>query len=140
MKYVSIVLVAVVCGAAETKEEAADRESLQGSWSMVSGVAAGMKVDDELRMEVKGNKISFFSNGNLTVTATMRLQAEGESRLIDLSISDGGEASTTLEGIYALKQDELKLCVNLKEKDRPTEFVSKPDSPTVLVVFKRDKT
>jgi len=59
--------------------------------------------------------------------------------VIDLFFSAGGPTGMTFEEIYALKQDELKLCVNLKEKDRPTEFVNKPDSPTVLIIFKRDK-
>lgn len=139
MKYLGIVLFGVLCGAGPTKEEAAEQERLQGSWSMVSGVAAGMKVEDQLGIEVKGAKMSFYSNGKLVLTTTMRLQVEGESRLIDLSFSTGGPPETTFEGIYALKDDELKLCVNLKEKDRPTEFISKPESTTVLLICKRDK-
>ena len=43
------------------------------------------------------------------------------------------------EGIYALKGNDLKICISLKEKEWPREFTSAPGSRCLLLVLQRDK-
>jgi uncharacterized protein (TIGR03067 family) len=43
----------------------------------------------------------------------------------------------TLKGIYSLEGDSLKICFNMPDKDRPTEFAAKDGQ--VLITLKRAK-
>jgi uncharacterized protein (TIGR03067 family) len=51
----------------------------------------------------------------------------------------GPNEGKTFLAIYELKGDELRVCYDLGGKDRPTEFVSKPETPLFLVTYRREK-
>ena len=44
-----------------------------------------------------------------------------------------------MEGIYQLKDDELKICLKVLGGDRPSEFNAPEGSSIVLMVLKRNK-
>ena len=48
------------------------------------------------------------------------------------------DADERKEGIYALDDDTLTICVSRQKGDRPTVFVSKPGSDYILFVLKRE--
>jgi uncharacterized protein (TIGR03067 family) len=65
---------------------------------------------------------------------------------IDLVFTDEKNKGEKVLGIYALENDELKICLNTKfrpsKKDdpRPTEFATKSGGPgRLLFVLKREK-
>lgn len=115
-------------------------KNLEGAWSATTVEKTGMKVEGAtIQVVFKGDTLKLFEDGKRIATATIRLQVEGQSRLIDLSFSEGSVQGMTFEGIYDLNGDALKICFALKQKERPTAFVSTRESQSVLLVLARDK-
>jgi hypothetical protein len=49
------------------------------------------------------------------------------------------QKDAVLEGVYEVKGDDLKLCVMVFGKDRPTEFKSGEGSSVAMLTLKRQK-
>ena len=62
-----------------------------------------------------------------------------DSNTKHLVIAAGVQKDAVLEGIYQIKDDELTICAKVFGMERPTEFVSKEGSSTVLLVLKKEK-
>jgi uncharacterized protein (TIGR03067 family) len=113
-------------------------ERLKGTWNVVSMVLNGQ--DDP-----NGTSNSITFNGeNVTIKEPSRdskgkcaLDLSKDPKHIDLTPDDG--SGRTLLGIYALKDDELKLCIARPDAERPTQFESKEGSNLRYVVLKRMK-
>jgi uncharacterized protein (TIGR03067 family) len=140
MSILGSVLVVLCLVDAPAKDVAADGKSLQGSWTATTAENGGRKVEQAtIQVVFKDDSLRLFEENKLLATATFRLQADGEARLIDLSFTEGSIKGTHSEGIYALKGNDLRICFSLNEKERPTEFTSAPGSQFLLLVLQRDK-
>ena len=113
-----------------------DKKALQGKWDIVSVASAGKE------QKPKGAFVSF-DGGKLTFTPKLvdfsefsfNLDASKTPKTLDLKSE--GDASF---GIYELKGDDLKLCLDGREpvsKNRPKEFVA--SEHTILMVLRRVK-
>jgi uncharacterized protein (TIGR03067 family) len=127
----------------------AELERLQGSWRVVAIHTDGMAEDFERKEEI----VSLRFNGDameLVVTTRGNGEAQVErfpmtldpstmAPLIDLAL----EKDRLSEGIYQIKGDELRLCVNPVDmgtvKERPVELVSKEGTGYILVIARREK-
>ena len=120
---------------------------LDGVWQIV-----GHQTDGEPRNEAHWRKVQFLFNGNeLTFkgddilskkVAKMILVVDPSTmpRVIDMKVIAGDFKGTTLEGIYEIKEDTLKICFrNDEAKNRPTEFRTKAGSNLVLFILQREK-
>jgi len=58
---------------------------------------------------------------------------------LDITFTDGPDKGKTTLAIYELEDDTYKVCIDVGEKGRPTEFASKKGSGHVLQVLKREK-
>lgn len=136
---------AVLCSLRLAAQETAlekEQKLLAGDWEVVSAMVG--TEDDEV---AKAMKITFtFDKNKLTVKradgvalkAEFSLTLDTLPKLIDVTpVVDKGK-SPTFQGIYELKEGELKLCVNLQGKDRPTEFKS-GEANVMLIKLKRAK-
>jgi uncharacterized protein (TIGR03067 family) len=56
---------------------------------------------------------------------------------MDITIAAGSQTDATMEGIYELKDDELRICAKVFGKDRPSEFAAPEGSSIVLLTLKR---
>jgi uncharacterized protein (TIGR03067 family) len=114
-----------------------DQEKLQGKWIVESFEYNANPVEllkDAVR-EFKDDKYTLTPKaGDVINGAIKMLDSSKQPKLIDLEVN-----GQTLKGIYEVSGDSLKMCYNLNNPERPTEFVSKPDSGIVLVVHKRAK-
>lgn len=152
MKLSTVLLVAAagLLVAADGKKEtkpAAGR--LEGTWKLASaefdGAEAGMIVDlfDSARLVISGDKMAVQSADKKDrITASYTTDPKTKPASIDFKNIESEEAgSGTVEGIYVVDGDTLKLCVyhNGDEKQRPAEFKTKEGSHLYLLVFKRDK-
>ncbi len=124
-----------------------DLDRLQGAWTataltfngadfLANGKAAGF------RFAFKGDEVVVEGNDAVQkeyARLKLKLDPAAAPRLVDLTVTGGVQKDAVLEGIYELKDDELKLCVRVFGKDRPTEFASPAGASIALVVLKRDK-
>src|SRR5262245_44119464 len=96
-----------------------EMKQLQGTWKVVSIVQSGK----ELPQESLGETVTF-KDGTLTMkgrgeeepeTHQFRLDPSCTPRVIDIDESgkDFKDASSVIEGVYALDGETLKLCINV---------------------------
>jgi uncharacterized protein (TIGR03067 family) len=129
-----IFLVMLATVAAEASN--ADTQALQGKWLVTSFEYNGAQVDrmkNAIR-EFKDGKYSLTPKSGDVIEGTVSLDESKTPKTIDLDVN-----GRILRGIYQLEGDTLKLCYNLSSEERPTEFVSKPDTGLIVVVHSREK-
>jgi uncharacterized protein (TIGR03067 family) len=135
-------LLAAPLAADEKKAADKDLEALEGKWVFETLVVGGV---DEYKdgapkvvIQFKGGKGEFVE-GNVVPdyrTFKFKIDPTTDPKCLDVTFIDKGE---TMEAIYELKGDELKICVHAGGKERPTKFESPEGSPLVLAVAKRQK-
>ena len=140
-----VMALAIVAADAPKDDAKKDLEKLQGRWTMASAVHDGEELPGDLvsklKFEIKGDQFTVKGDEETAKAyskITLKLDAAPTPRLIDFVIGEGGEKGTTIEGVYEWQgADEIKVCVKLDGKERPTEFKSPENSHVVLIVFKR---
>ena len=132
-------------GTAGAQDDAAKKEmkKLEGTWATVSIEAAGQKVTDEdkiktRKLTTKGDKYTM-KVGDETVQGTVEINPSKNPKTIDIKPDTGSNKGKTLLGIYELDGDNLKICLALPGKDRPTAFATAAENRQQLVVYKREK-
>ena len=91
------------------------------------------RLKDAVR-EFKDGKYTLTPKTGDAIEGSLTLDATKQPKTIDLDVN-----GRVLKGIYELDGDSLKMCYNLNDEARPTEFVSKPDSGLIVVVHRREK-
>jgi uncharacterized protein (TIGR03067 family) len=130
--------------AAAPKDDAAkaDRDKLQGVWTVVSlevgGKEVGADETKKFKLEFKGDKV-IFTAGDDRHEGTFKLDPTAKPKAIDVMPLDGPDKGKTERGIYAFEGDTLKICGADADKERPKEFTTKEGSGRTLVVLKRAK-
>jgi uncharacterized protein (TIGR03067 family) len=121
----------------DKKKDKTDKELLQGSWKLVSGVHDGKDVPQELidkfKMTFTGDKVSV-DIGNV-IDGDFKHDPKAKPKTIDLNIM-----GKDIQGIYVFEGDNLKIC--LKQPDsagRPKEFQAPAGSEDIYLVLKRAK-
>jgi uncharacterized protein (TIGR03067 family) len=133
--------------AADGKDDAQKQmKELQGTWKATSIEFSGEKVLGDsvrdLQLVIKGNHMTVegdFPDSEKYGKLTLKIDPTTKPKLMDVTITGGDDKGTVVEAVYEVTKDELKICANPFAKDRPTEFSSKPNSSTVLAVFRRGK-
>jgi uncharacterized protein (TIGR03067 family) len=114
-----------------------DLQKLQGKWIVESFSYNGNPVEllKDATREFKEEKYTLTPKaGDVINGAVKLLDSTKLPKQVDLEVN-----GQTLKGIYEVDGEMLNMCYNLNNPERPTEFVSKPDSGIVLVVHKRVK-
>jgi len=113
-----------------------DLEKLQGKWTIESFLYNGNPVEmmKEGTRHFKEEKYMLVPKSGDGIEGTFKIDPEKKPKEIDLTVN-----GRILKGIYELDGDNLKLSYSLTGGERPTEFESKPDSGTTLIVHKRAK-
>jgi uncharacterized protein (TIGR03067 family) len=139
----ALVLVVSAVGAGSEKAKK-DLAALQGTWEVKTLEYDGKDLTGE-------HKLSFvFKGDTATVQGDPKVKKEyakvkfkldptTNPPCADLTVTAGVQIDATMEGIYELKGDELKLCVRVIGNDRPLKFESPAGSSTALVTMKRQK-
>jgi len=130
-----------LCFAADAKEKAVkqEMEKLQGTWKVLKSIKEGKAAsDDDLKdkqVVIAGDKLTG-KGGKRDETASFTIDPEKKPATIDLTFE---KAKPTIQGIYELDKDTLKICVSLGKDKRPSEFKSTGNSGTSLLVLEREK-
>jgi uncharacterized protein (TIGR03067 family) len=109
-------------------------DALDGTWKLVSGMHAGVKVPDEevakITLVVKG-EIATIGPPGATKDGKMKIDSTKKPKQIDIDAGD-----VKIEGIYELAGDSFKVCFSRKGP-RPTDFKSDANNENALMEFKR---
>ena len=130
--------------AGDGNKKALDMEyaKLEGTWQVVSLEVDGMMIPKET---IKNSKLiikskEFTMKENIaTYKGTFSIDPSKKPKTIDIKFTEGPENGNTSLGIYELDGDDLKLCLSVTTKERPTEFSAKPKSGHGFEVLKREK-
>jgi uncharacterized protein (TIGR03067 family) len=120
----------VAPGADPTKkpDPAADLKALEGTWEVVSHEVKGKKASDAghatpRKIVISAGKMDLDEKGE--AARPIKIDPTRSPKAIDVYIPDAMKARAHLKGIYALKGDELRICLPLSfEAERPTRFSS----------------
>jgi serpin B len=127
-----------------------DRDALQGRWKLVAADIEGRSEwrDNLKKIElvIKNDSLTLIPPAGPKLEATITLDPDKKPKAMDLKVTAGpgvndlGPKATgkTLEAIYALAGDELRLCWDESTLKRPAEFKSTKGGPYVMT-FQRDK-
>jgi uncharacterized protein (TIGR03067 family) len=139
MKPTAALLVCVLSIAADEKgagKKAAD--PLEGTWSIVSDISNGQTLEvgaDSPKVTFKAGKMRFEREGKPeSGVATYKLLDGQKPAAIDITPPPGKSTVAVQEGVYSVKDGELRICLG---KPRPKEFTATKD--TILITLKRDK-
>jgi uncharacterized protein (TIGR03067 family) len=122
---------------------AEDIKKLSGAWMAVAAERDGKPAPDIRghRLVFMGEKFTIFSGGKVLYQGAYKLNPGRKPAQIDFVHTAGELKGKIWQGIYELDGESLKICDNAAglDKPRPGQFLSRPDSGAVLVVFKRTK-
>ena len=98
----------------------ADSKALEGTWEYV---APDGEESVPISLEFAEGKLTIHLNASAKVAAKLKLTPDTTPGLMDLELEPNGE---TLEGIYTLKDNELRICFSEpNKKERPGAFPDK---------------
>jgi len=123
----------------------AEPHPLHGSWQLVeikTNDATLKSLDPaRFRLAFTKDKMNIYIDGKKEVATSMLLKLDDapKTKLIDLTPTDGPNKDNPSEGLYEIKGDELRICLGVSPKERPTSFEVKEETPWVLIVLKREK-
>jgi uncharacterized protein (TIGR03067 family) len=114
----------------------------EATWRFVSIEIEGRLVPEEAFKEdslvLKGKKYTMKIRGR-TTSGDFKIDPTVKPKAIDITITDGPNKDKTAKGIYELNGDTQTICVAAPGKPRPSEFVSKPESGSVIQVLRKEK-
>jgi uncharacterized protein (TIGR03067 family) len=128
----------------DSKKEPLEMEyaKLEGTWLVVSLEVEGLKIPGDTikdsRLFIKGNEFTM-KEKIATYRGNFIIDSSKKPKTIDINFTEGPEKGNTSLGIYELDGDDLKLCLTITAKNRPTEFVANPKSGHGYEVLKREK-
>jgi len=123
------------------EERRADRETIQGTWLLVSSETEGQPVPAEslktrpVRMVFEGDRVAAKMGEMSASLGTFTLDETHDPRWYDRTYPDGSPR----RGIYRLEADRLTICIAALGKDRPAAFSTKPGDGQSLLVYQREK-
>jgi uncharacterized protein (TIGR03067 family) len=128
---------------ARQRQTANDQPKLDGTWAIVSveieGAALAIDKLKESRLTIHGTKYSFRLS-ETRLEFTYRLDASRSPNAIDLIVATGPEKGKVYYGICRFEKDRYEICRStVPGHVRPTEFVTRPGSGLMMVVWQRQK-
>jgi len=129
--------------AADNEAIKKDMAQLQGEWSMMSGIADGQPMPEEMLKHMKrickGDETTVTTAGQIFLKAKIAIDPSKKPKAIDYQMTEGPTKGKKQLGIYQIDGDTLKSCFAKPGAERPTDFTSKPGEGRTLSVWKREK-
>jgi uncharacterized protein (TIGR03067 family) len=143
----SCVLALPLLLAADKAEDAVKKElaKFEGTWKTESIEYNGKQFEDlakQLRFVFKGDTGTVEGNDKVAdeyAKLKLKVDPSTTTKLVDVTVTAGVQKDAVMEGIYEIKGDELRLCLKVQGKDRPSEFKAPAGSDIALIVLKREK-
>ncbi|HKE22788.1 MAG TPA: TIGR03067 domain-containing protein [Bryobacteraceae bacterium] len=115
-----------------------DLAKLQGTWHIVALEMDGQRraAGNGAKVVVKGDRFTSIGMG-ADYKGKLVLNASDKPKAFDLKFTSGPEKGNTNLGIYELKGDRWKICLDFHGKGRPERFATKPGSGRAVEVLER---
>lgn len=113
---------------------------LAGTWSYVSGVRAGEKVEKERLIgdvKVTGDKFEIPAGPDSKFVMTYSIKSNSKSDTIDLSIESGPAPEGKAVGLVRVRGNIMTLIYEPTGENRPSEFKSTADNGCFMFTLKR---
>lgn len=124
-------------------DAAKDLEKIQGSWTATEVLYNGKDhAKLKLRFIIKKDQITVEGTADVKKEygkIGFKIDPSTMPHCFDITVSAGTQEGAKMEGIYEVKDDELKICLQVFGMDRPTEFKAPEGASTALLVLKREK-
>jgi uncharacterized protein (TIGR03067 family) len=105
----------------------------------------GTKASDEdlkkvtLLIDTDG-KATVQAEGRTYVAGTIQIDPTGNPKTMDITFTHGDAKGQTSLGIYKIEGDLVTICRATPDRDRPTDFSSKPGSGHALMTYRRQNS
>lgn len=119
-----------------------DATQIQGTWAVADAQFGGAPFPAEaakiIVLKLEGGKYEVKAES--LDKGTYTLDASATPKTLDVFGAEGPNAGKHYLGIYELHGDVLKVCYQLGEGPRPTEFKSPAGTKVFLVTYQRKKS
>src|SRR5262245_25451336 len=138
-------------GAGQEDPTKNDLQRLQGKWELVSAMYDGKPstpspVSGKEIWTIAKNKVIYppprTEDGKVASPSAedeMTLDAAKKPKAMDIRQIRKGKEPKVAKAIYAFDGDQVKICVDMRNKGRPEDFECKPGSGRSLIILKRAK-
>jgi uncharacterized protein (TIGR03067 family) len=145
LRVLAIVAAGLLIAAGKEGKKVA-KDSLIGTWKIESLEQGGKKLDLAQAQEAP-SKIMFDDKKIIATvkdeehTVSYTIDATKKPKEIDMTPQDGPNKDRTMKGIYELKGDTLRICLNPEDTtaERPKKLATEEGSRVVIATFKRVK-
>ncbi len=131
---VLVLAAGLMLAADDPKKEA---EKFAGTWGVVAAERDGQphdKIKND-KLVIAADKITIKTSSG-DEDATFTVDPAKKPKTIDVK---PGKENVTIQGIYEIDGDNLKLCFAGPGGERPTDFTTKEGSKRMLITLKREK-
>lgn len=122
-------------------EAAGRRDSLQGTWTLISGEALGEALTDQQlqdgKLVITGDRYRVTLEGHGTTTGLQKLDESLSPRTIDITPDSGPDKGQSFLGIYQVAGDEFRIAIAPPGDNRPADFSTAADSGRWTHTWKR---
>ncbi len=131
--------------AAPAKDKKSD-PILQDTWTIVTIEQDGIK-EPRKKKQPRPDRVLIFQkdafevkhDGKVVKSGGYRIDTSKTPMTIDLVVEEGEGKGTTLLGIFEIDKENLKLCLDMKGKNRPAAFQTFPNTGHDLVSAQRER-
>jgi uncharacterized protein (TIGR03067 family) len=130
---------------ADVKDDAAkETKAAAGTWEVSSMTIDGKEVP----LPKEGRpRLTIHEDGSYTVKTGDKVEEKGLGKVtpgktptvVDITASEGPNKGKTMQAIFEVKGDEMRVCWSEPGKERPTDFTAKEGSGRTLTIYKRVK-
>lgn len=135
------VLAVLTVGPILRADEKDEWKGLKGTWNIEKAISKGAD-----QSTIFKSFVLTIDEGKYTLNygagvdkGTLKIDAAAKPRRLTITGTDGPSKGKTIEAIYEVDGDALKICYAIDGKDPPKEFESKEGTQTLFVVYKRGK-
>lgn len=113
---------------------------IEGTWVPITAELSGHALGEDRLVSMKlilAKQNYTMLVGKTSDQGTVILNTATHPMAMDIKGTEGPNKGRTIPAIYELAGDTLKVCYNLSGPERPTEFMTRPNTSLFLVTYKR---
>jgi uncharacterized protein (TIGR03067 family) len=141
---IALGILGMSASAAAAQDAKKELAKFQGTWTVKELKHDGKVIDnDKAKFKVTFKKDVATVEGNDELKKeyarfSIKLDPSTMPKILDIKITAGAQKDVTMEGIYEVKDDELKICVKVIGNERPTTFDSAQGSNIAYLILKKE--